>query len=428
MKIFIYTGSYFYPESDNHKFVSGASYAVFDIANSLAIQGSDIQIYSEDYYGKENLRNNVHIEARSCWLFIKYFRPFLIPILLKMLFVKHKMNFRHRIRWILKIIQTGYVIHLLKKHKPDIFHLQGELCAALLAAVKTQVKVVITMHGQVAYIGDEDCALPKFYNNYRYLQKYERDFFELAVRNQWCLTTVSNGLRKEIIENNKEIYQNTVYAVLNGFNKNNNNNIPYVDIRDKYNFKKTDKILIVAGAISKRKNQIQIVRAYSLLEDSMKNQLKVLIAGSDKMSDGTINGIIKKLGLSNKVILCGSIPRGELEYYYEQSDCCAVTSLYDAFGLPIIEAFSFGLPVVCFNDISALEDVYHEKCVFSVKERSDIALAHALKASFETEWDKDFIIEWSHKFSLENMAKNYIEVYKKAKPLNDLKAIIQLLE
>jgi glycosyltransferase involved in cell wall biosynthesis len=346
-----------------------------------------------------------------------------------MLFVKHKINIRHKISWILKIIQTGYVIHLLKKYKPDVFHLQGELYAALLAAVKTQVKVVISMHGQNAYLENEDCPLPKFYNNYCYLKKIECDFFKLAVQNQWCLTTVSSGLRKLIIENNKG-YKDNIHIVLNGFIKDSNNNIPAIDIRSKYHFNDTDKIIIIAGAITKGKNQIQVVRAYSLLEDSIKDNLKVLIAGSDKVSDGTINTIIEKLGLTNHVILCGSIPRNELKWYYEQSSYCAFVSLNDAFGLSIIEAFSFGLPVICFDDISAFEDIYNEKCVFRVKERSDIALAHAIKTSFSTEWDKGSIKEWSQKFSLENMAKNYIEVYKKAQPLplNNFEAIVRLIE
>jgi glycosyltransferase involved in cell wall biosynthesis len=428
MKIFVYTGSYFYPESDKNKYVSGGSYAVFDIANSLVMQKADVHVYSEDYYGKEKHRNKVHIEARSYWLFIKYFRPFLIPILFKMLFVKHKINIRHKIRWILKIIQTGYVIHLLKKYKPDVFHLQGELYAALLAAVKTQVKVVISMHGQNAYLDDEDCPLTKFYNNYCYFQKFERDFFKLAVQNQWPLTTVSSGLKKLIIDNNKG-YKDNIHIVLNGFTKD-NNNTPAINIRDKYHFNDTDKIIIVAGAISKRKNQIQVVRAYSLLEDSIKDNLKVLIAGSDKVSDGTINTAIKELGLTNHVILCGTILRNELSSYYGQSDYCIIASIYEAFGLSIIEAFSFGLPVICFEDISAFEDIYNEKCVFRVKERSDIALAHAIKTSFSTEWDKDSIKEWSQKFSLENMAKNYIEVYKKAQPLplNNFEATVRLIE
>jgi glycosyltransferase involved in cell wall biosynthesis len=427
MKILIYTGDYFDSESNVNKHVSGAAYAVCDIANALADQGNDVHVYSENYIGEKKLNCKVYMEARAYWLFMRYFRLFLIPIVFKMLFSRQKIGIRHRLIWITKIIQTGYIIHLLIKYSPDIFHLQGDLYAALLAAAKVQTKSIITIHGQNAYLGDIDCPLPKFSNNYCYYQKYNRNFFTLAVKNQWRLTTVSSGLKQDIIVYNKENYHDNISVVLNGFEKNILKKTFYINIRNKYQFKKTDKIIIVSGAISKRKNQIQVVRAYSLLDDSIKREMKVLIAGSDKVSDGTINEAIKELHLENNIILCGVIPRHELCYYYEQSDYCVVASLYETFGLPIIEAFSFGLPVICFSDMSVLDDVYNKECMILAKERSDIALSEAIMNALNTKWDKDYIMNWSQKFSLEKMAKAYMEAYKFAKPLNNFKDIVRLI-
>ena len=54
----------------------------------------------------------------------------------------------------------------------------------------------------------------------------------------------------------------------------------------------------------------------------------------------------------------------------------------------MIEAFQFGLPTITFSDLDAIQDIYNEKAMLILKERSDKVLAEGISSMLKISWDE----------------------------------------
>ena len=88
-------------------------------------------------------------------------------------------------------------------------------------------------------------------------------------------------------------------------------------------------------------------------------------------------------------------------------------SLSEGFGLSLIEGMHFGLPSMSFTDVDAYEDIYAPEAMVGVAEHTDEAVAKGLEILLTNKWNKEQIRSYSKKFESENMAKQYVNVYKR---------------
>ncbi|WP_215226565.1 glycosyltransferase family 4 protein [Echinicola shivajiensis] len=116
------------------------------------------------------------------------------------------------------------------------------------------------------------------------------------------------------------------------------------------------------GVMEKRKNLVTLIRAFSkfLFEEDNKEFQLVLVGqrGPRKELDDYDNIIreIERLGLEEKVILPGFVSKSELDNYYRHAFAYVFPSLSEGFGMPILEAFSYMIPVIISNQ-GALREV-----------------------------------------------------------------------
>ena len=115
------------------------------------------------------------------------------------------------------------------------------------------------------------------------------------------------------------------------------------------------------GVMEKRKNLSTLVRAFADFvshPDFMDYQL-VLVGqkGPRKHLDDydNIQSLIQQHQLEEKVILTGYVSQAALENYYQHALSYVFPSLNEGFGMPILEAFSYGLPVIIANQGSLVE-------------------------------------------------------------------------
>ncbi len=128
------------------------------------------------------------------------------------------------------------------------------------------------------------------------------------------------------------------------------------------------------GTVEPRKNQVALLRAVS--HSRALDQVSVVIAGAPGWGRGAVVGEIAKLRLSERVTLTGKVTRGELAALYAGAAVFAFPSLYEGFGLPLLEALDFGIPSVAAS-IPALLEVAGSAALFV--EPDDVAqLAEAL--------------------------------------------------
>lgn len=130
----------------------------------------------------------------------------------------------------------------------------------------------------------------------------------------------------------------------------------------KIQYQKPDfQYFLHVGVMEKRKNLGMLVAAFGdLIQLEAYKDIKLVLVGSRgtrKTLDDfdNINLLIKELQLEGKVILPGYISEEELKGYFFNASAYIFPSLNEGFGLPVLEAFSFGLPVIISNQGALIE-------------------------------------------------------------------------
>ena len=123
----------------------------------------------------------------------------------------------------------------------------------------------------------------------------------------------------------------------------------------KYNLQAGQFILYV-GALEPRKNVPTLLHAYRALVDRGFQQ-RLAIVGRRGWMFKDIFTTAKTLKLEGRVIFTGYVPDEELPYLYNGARVFAYPSLYEGFGLPVLEAMACGAPVVTSNASSMPEIV-----------------------------------------------------------------------
>lgn len=103
--------------------------------------------------------------------------------------------------------------------------------------------------------------------------------------------------------------------------------------------------LLFVGTPEPRKNLCRILDAYSGLPNSMQLGYPLVIVGGHGWGV-SLSKLVARYGLHGKVIILGSMSEGQLSYIYSRAALLLMPSLYEGFGLPLLEAFQFGVPAV----------------------------------------------------------------------------------
>lgn len=112
---------------------------------------------------------------------------------------------------------------------------------------------------------------------------------------------------------------------------------------------------LFVGTLEPRKNLIRLLTAYSHLPESLKERAMLVIAGGKGWGGVNIKDIVDNLGLGNHVRIPGYVDEATLATLYANAQFMAMPSLYEGFGLPLIEAMAHGVPVLTSNNSSMPE-------------------------------------------------------------------------
>jgi len=123
------------------------------------------------------------------------------------------------------------------------------------------------------------------------------------------------------------------------------------DLRSRYSIGEQAYILTV-GTLQPRKNYIKLIQAFCLTRQAMNEDLQLLIAGGPGW---LFEKIIAEAGKHESVHILGFVDDEDLPTLYRGASLFAFPSLYEGFGLPVLEAMACGVPVVCSNTSSLPE-------------------------------------------------------------------------
>jgi len=171
-----------------------------------------------------------------------------------------------------------------------------------------------------------------------------------------------------------------------------------------------DYVLFV-GTLQPRKNLIRLIRAFSNLQSPISN-LQLVIAGKKGWLYEEIFRQVEELGLEGRVVFTGYIAADDLPALLSGARLFAFPSLYEGFGLPVLEALACGTPVVCSN-VSSLPEVAGDAAVL-VDPLDVEGLAAALERILGDEELRAELIErgfeQARRFSWEKCARETLNV------------------
>jgi glycosyltransferase involved in cell wall biosynthesis len=124
-------------------------------------------------------------------------------------------------------------------------------------------------------------------------------------------------------------------------------------VRAKYNIG-PEPFILGLGTIQPRKNYQRLAQAFANLKFQI-SSLKLVIAGGKGWLYDSIFAEVKRLGLQDHVMFPGFVDDDDLPALYSAAALFAFPSIYEGFGLPVLEAMACGTPVVTSNTSSLVE-------------------------------------------------------------------------
>lgn len=107
--------------------------------------------------------------------------------------------------------------------------------------------------------------------------------------------------------------------------------------------------ILFVGTLQPRKNIISLIKAFSLLSDEIKDNHQLVIVGKRGWLYDDILKAPAMLGVEDKTLFLDYVKNSDLPNFYKKAEVFVLPSLYEGFGLPILEAMRYGCPVIASN-------------------------------------------------------------------------------
>jgi glycosyltransferase involved in cell wall biosynthesis len=214
---------------------------------------------------------------------------------------------------------------------------------------------VLFPYNQIVTIHD---LLPIHFNYKNSLQRIlQSSYYKYIlpkVLNKSRIITVSDNTMNDII-NYYNINKERVIRIYNGYNS---EQFYVRKEANKYIYKKYGIInyILGVGASYPYKNYDNALKAFSLLKNEIINDMMFVIVGGRTDYQNQLKMLSHNLGISQNILFIDYVPQAELPYLYSAAKSFLYPSLYEGFGLPVLEAMACGCPVIT-SKTSSLPEV-----------------------------------------------------------------------
>jgi len=242
----------------------------------------------------------------------------------------------------------------------------------------------------------------------------KKDLYQLtnwtnyAVKKAKKIIAVSQSTKNDLIK----IYNlppEKIKVIYNGFNR-------YKGIKIS-SFKEeslNQPYILYIGTIQPRKNLINLIRAFYKFAQIYPN-FNLIIAGKKGWLYQKIFEEVENLGIEDKVFFTDYVTDHQLIYLYQNAFCLVMPSLYEGFGLPLLEAMNFGCPVLA-SFSSSLPEVGGEACLYFDPQNVNDLTEKLIKLKNNCQLKESLIKKGKQRiklFSWEKCGQETLEVLKK---------------
>jgi len=237
--------------------------------------------------------------------------------------------------------RTRGMVDDLKRDGVQVFHgLSGELPIGIH---RTAIRSVVTIHDLIFM------RHPEFYH------WVDTKLYEWKFRQTVCeadhIIAISERTKRDIMELGR-VCEDRITVIYQSFSPRFSTDVepPVCDeVRHRYTL--PQRYVLNVGTIEARKNILQAVKALPLLP----NNISLVVVGRPTKYADQVIDYVRKHGLESRVLLLHGVPDEHLPALYAMAETFVYPSVYEGFGIPIIEAISCGLPIVACTG-SCLEE------------------------------------------------------------------------
>ncbi len=290
------------------------------------------------------------------------------------------------------------VVNDIKRDRIDIFHgLSGELPLGISA---TGIPAVVSIHDLI-FLRHPEWYKPV--DRWIYKKKFYRTLKEARQ-----IVAISERTKKDILEFS-HLQPERIQVIYQGCHSVFKSDIPAAylfSIQEKYGL--PEAFILYVGTIEPRKNAFTVVKALKDLP------YHLVLAGRETSYARQIREFVREHKMTGRVTILSNLDLNELAALYRLAKVLVYPSIYEGFGIPIIEALNSGTPVITnahgvFPEAAGPGGIYLND-VFDVNEMRE-KLQFAMENDL-TEYEQK-AKAYVRKFDDETIARQWMELYQK---------------
>ena len=171
-------------------------------------------------------------------------------------------------------------------------------------------------------------------------------------------------------------------------------------------------IVFVSRVEHPAKNHVALIKAFEQFKAGKSSDLMLVLAGADWNGAEVVKDYAARSPVASDIMFTGFVPIEDIPRFYSACELMAYPSLFEGFGLPIIEAMACGAPVVCSNTSSMKEIASDLAPTFDPVNVDEIAGAlETALAKGQSSDLRERALAYAGTFDWRNTAREVIRVY-----------------
>jgi glycosyltransferase involved in cell wall biosynthesis len=173
--------------------------------------------------------------------------------------------------------------------------------------------------------------------------------------------------------------------------------------------------ILSVASLHPHKNLINLIRAYAMIK--VRTNHKLVLVGMRGTAFKKLVKMIQSYQLEKDIILTGYVPDEEVPYFYQLADLYVMPSMFEGFGIPLLESMKMSVPVAASN-VTSIPEIGGPACAYFQPDDPHSIANIMLKVLFDASFKAELVHnanEWVKKFDYSKTAHKTLEILIQAK-------------